>query len=42
MLPGADGNLDEYTVWTESTTRAEGLRVSTSSRIRSSEVSPMR
>ena len=42
MLPGADGKRDEYTVWTESTTSAAGFRISTCSRIRSSEVSAIR
>ena len=42
MLPGADGKRDEYTVCTESTTSARGLRLSTSSRIRSSDVSAIR
>ena len=42
MLPGAEGNREEKTVWTESTTRAAGFRASTCSRIRSSEVSAIR
>jgi hypothetical protein len=42
MLPGAEANLDEKTVWTESTTSAAGFSSSTWSRMRSSEVSAIR
>ena len=39
MLPGADWNLSEKTVWTESTMTSAGLSRAISSRIRSRQVS---
>jgi hypothetical protein len=39
MLPGADWNFSENTVWMESTMRNDGRRRAISSRIRSRQVS---
>ena len=39
MLPGADWNFSENTVWTESTMISDGLTRVISSRIRSRQVS---
>ena len=39
MLPGADWNFNENTVWIESTMTKDGLSLAISSRIRSRQVS---
>ena len=42
MLPGADWNFSEKTVWTESTTTSAGFSRAISSRMRSMQVSDSR